>query len=148
MEKDHLKSVPVDLLASISQQWCAVLYYSALAQLSKDLKEILWNFQQYFMVYYMVLFRIHKNLSIYPFHPQSLLHKCKTSRFPCFTIIHISLSKGITFPCAFRYLFVSLYSYSTTTAQRQNSFFLHCGENSQTKKNASFYPMHQGWKLL
>lgn len=44
----------------------------------------------------MVLFRIHKNLSTHPFHPQSLLHKYKTSRSPCFTIIHISLCKGIT----------------------------------------------------
>lgn len=51
----------------------------------------------------MVLFRIHKNLSIYPFHLKNLLYKPKTSRFPRFTLISISLSKGIIYPCAFCY---------------------------------------------
>lgn len=70
----------------------------------------------------MVLFRIHKN-SIYPFHLKNLLYKPKTSRFPRFTIINISLSKGIIYPCAFCYPLILYYADSTTTAQEQNSFF-------------------------
>lgn len=63
-------------------------------------KEILGNFQEFFMVCYMALLRIHKNLSIYPLYPQSLQHKSKTSTFPSFTITHISVSKDIIFAYA------------------------------------------------
>lgn len=77
----------------------------------------------------MVLFGTNKNLTIYPFHLKNLPYKPKTSRFPCFTTINISLTKNIIYPSALCYPFIILYyAVSTTTAQRQK-FILSSNKN-------------------